>query len=335
MSQFGTQFIRDFAKKMRIGNFEPNLDFCENGYLFLAATEQQEQTLRANYDIQISCGAEVVLMEPSELVSAFPHLNVEDVRLASFGRSGEGWFSNTGIMDGFRMKAIEQGASWIIGEVCGLSRQGTSIGDVTLANGDRIACGAVVNAAGTRAACVASMAELDLPVEPRKRSVFLFRCAQSPQGTAAVNNGSLPLMIDSSGTYCRPEGTCFLMGMSPKIDSTADLDDFQPCYSEFEENWANIAHRSVYFEAIKLIRCWAGHYDFNTLDQNAIVGPHNEVGNFYFANGFSGHGLQQAPAVGRGLSELIVHREFRTLDLSQLGYERIANSEPFVENAII
>ena len=73
----------------------------------------------------------------------------------------------------------------------------------------------------------------------------------------------------------------------------------------------------------------------NTLDANAIVGPHPRIGNLLFANGFSGHGLQQAPAVGRGLAEWIALGRYESLDLSPLGYERIERGEPIPERNII
>ncbi len=335
ISQFGTQFIKEFAETMQVDDLKPDLCLRENGYMFLAATEAQENVLRANHEVQVSCGADIVLLDPDELASAFPHLNTEDIRLASYGRSGEGWFSNTGLLDGFRRKAKQLGAEYIIDEVVELIRQGDRITGVKLASGESILCDFLVNASGTRGARTAAMAGLELPVEPRKRSIFIFDCAQSPQGTATLNNGQLPLMIDTTGTFCRPEGKYFMTGMTPPEDLSVDPDDFEPRYEEFETIWENLATRSKYFEAIKLVNSWAGHYDYSTLDQNAIIGAHSEVRNFIFANGFSGHGLQESPAVGRGISELIIFGEYRTLDLTALGYERISRNEPFVENAII
>lgn len=337
ISQFGSAFIRDFATTMQVqGEAPPDLNFHPGGYLFLANTPEQEQTLRENHDVQRACGADVVLWNRDELNRAFPHLNVDDIGLASYGRSGEGWFSNTGLMNGFRAKARAQGALVITDEVVAIARTGSRVTGVTLKSGATVQAGCVVNASGPRAALTARMAGLDVPVEPRKRTLFVFDCAQSPEGSAAVNQGRLPLMIDSGGVFCRPEGRFFLTGAPPVEDPAVDWDDFAPRWEEFEEIvWPALANRSPSFEAIKLVNQWAGHYDFNTLDHNLIVGRHPEVTNFIYANGFSGHGLQQGPATGRGVAELITYGEFRTLDLSEVGYERVIEGRPFLEKAVI
>jgi glycine/D-amino acid oxidase-like deaminating enzyme len=318
------------------GEAPPDLNFHQGGYLFLAATEAQEQTLRENHEVQIACGADVVLWDQADLHRAFPHLNVDDIRLASYGRSGEGWFSNTGLMNGFKAKAREQGADYLTDEVVGITRSGNRVTGVTLKSGATVGAGFVVNASGPRAALTARMAGLDVPVEPRKRTSFVFDCTTNPEGSATVNGGRLPLMIDPTGVFCRPEGRYFLTGASPAEDPAVDWDDFEPRWSEFEDIiWPALAHRSRSFEAIKIVNQWAGHYDFNRLDHNLIVGPHPEVRNFLYANGYSGHGLQQSPAAGRAISELIIHGAFRTLDLSEVGYERIIEGRPFLEKAVI
>ncbi len=337
ISQFGSAFIRDFARTMQVpGEAPPDLNFHQGGYLFLANTEEQERTLRENHEVQRACGADVVLWDQEELARAFPHLNVDDIRLASYGQSGEGWFSNTGLMNGFKAKARELGADYVTDEVVAIGRAAACVTSVTLKSGAVVRAGTVVNASGPRAALTARMAGLDVPVEPRKRTLFVFDCARTPEGSATVNHGRLPLMIDPSGVFCRPEGRYFLSGGVPTDDPAVDWDDFEPQWEEFEDQiWPALAERSPAFEAIKVVNQWAGHYDFNTLDHNLIVGAHPEVANFIYANGFSGHGLQQGPAAGRGVSELITYGGFRTLDLSEVGYERIVENRPFLEKAVI
>jgi glycine/D-amino acid oxidase-like deaminating enzyme len=200
---------------------------------------------------------------------------------------------------------------------------------VRLAGGGRIACGWLVDAAGGQGAEVAAMAGLRLPVERRKRTVFAFDVAERPQG-------DLPLLIDPSGVWCRPEGRQFIAGCPPAPDPAVAADDFEPDHALFEEViWPALAARARLFEAVKLRRVWAGHYDMNTLDANAVVGPHPELPNFLFANGFSGHGLQHAAGVGRGLAEWIARGGWRTIDLGPLGYGRVAEGLPHRERAVI
>ncbi len=337
ISQFGSAFIKDFARTMQVaGEAPPELNFHQGGYLFLADTGDGARTLRENHEVQRACGADVVLWGQEELARAFPHLRVKDILLASYGRSGEGWFSNTGLMNGFKAKARALGAEYVADEVVAIGRDGARVTSVTLQSGAVVQAGTIVNASGPRAALTARMAGLDVPVEPRKRTLFVFDCAATPEGSATVNRGRLPLMIDPSGVFCRPEGRFFLSGAPPVEDPAVDWDDFEPRWEEFEDLiWPALATRSPAFEAIKLVNQWAGHYDFNTLDHNLIVGAHPEVGNFIYANGFSGHGLQQGPAAGRGVSELITYGGFRTLDLSEVGYERILRNRPFLEKAVI
>jgi len=147
----------------------------------------------------------------------------------------------------------------------------------------------------------------------------------------------LPLTIDPSGVHFRQDGpTTYLAGGHVDHDSAVDFDDFAMDHSLWENKiWPIIATRIPQFEAIKVVTEWAGHYDYNTFDQNAIIGPHPEIQNFYFANGFSGHGLQQSPAMGRGLAEILVYGEYRTLDLKPFSFERLEKGNRFSEAAII
>ena len=208
--------------------------------------------------------------------------------------------------------------------------QGTRVQSVTLKSGEVIACGQVVNASGPRASVTARMAGIEVPVEPRKRYTYVFS-AQSPL------DRELPLTIDPLGVHMRQDGPkTYLAGCPPDVDPAVDYDDFAMDHALWEDKvWPIIATRIPQFEAIKLVTSWVGHYAFNTLDQNAILGPHTVVENFFFVNGFSGHGLQQSPAMGRGTSELLTYGEYRTLDLSPFEFGRIERNEPFAEAAVI
>ena len=233
-------------------------------------------------------------------------------------------------MQAFKRKARSLGARYLEGDVIALEHDYSQIAAVILRNGQRIATGTVVNAAGANAGNVAALAGVALPVFPRKRNVFVFDCRQ-PLKPAA------PLLIDPTGVYVRPESGRYICGVSPPVDQDADgdIDDIDVDYHWFEEVvWPTLAHRIPVFESIKLAGAWAGYYDYNNVDQNGIVGAHPTLTNFYFANGFSGHGLQQAPAIGRALAELLISGTFRTIDLSRFCFERFKKAASWFWSAI-
>ncbi len=327
MSRFGTAFFRQAHERLMVDGVAPALEFNESGYLFLATAEGL-QVLQKNHVTQRGLQADVSLLDGPALHSRFPWLAVDDVAAGSLGLSGEGWLDAHALMHGFRRKAISLGARFVQGQVVGLERQGHRINRVLLADGTHIACGTVVNAAGTGAAAIAARAGLTLPVEARKRCVFHFRSpARLPR---------CPLLVDPSGLYFRPEGQGFLCGAAPAPEDDPVSTDFEVDWRQWEERlWPALARRVPGFESAKLMSAWAGHYDVNVLDHNLILGAHPEVHNLLFANGFSGHGLQQSPAVGRALAELIVHGEFRVLDLSALGWTRVLNNAPLLEMNVV
>ena len=324
MSRFGFDFLRDLE-----GHFGPGADigFHQQGYLLLASPEGLG-ILEANVGLQHDFGVDVALLSPAALAERFPWLAVDGLGGGALGLSGEGWFDPWGLLELFRKDSRARGVDYVHGEVVGFGRDGSRIASVELADGGRIACGAIVNAAGPGAGKVAAMAGVPLPVEPRKRFVFVIDCRVPP--------GPCPLVVDPSGLYFRPEGARYITGLSPEDAEDGPCEDFDVDHSWFEDRiWPALAARVPAFEAVKVTGAWAGHYDYNTLDQNAIVGPHPEVENLLFANGFSGHGLQQAPAVGRAISELVVHGRYLSIDLARFGYERIAANRPLREINVI
>ena len=327
MSTFGAAFVKRVADYLTVEGDAPSIPFTEWGYLFLASAAGLA-TLQANHATQRRLGADVVLLTPGELKAQFPWLNVEGLASGSFGRSNEGWVDPYSLLQAFRRKARALGAVYVADEAVGIERQGGRVAAVRLAGAGRIGCGALVDSAGYHAHEIAALAGIDLPIRPRKRFVFVFDC-KAPIGRA-------PLLVDPSGVYFRPEGANYICGVSPPEDQDPDCLDFDVDYRLFEEViWPILAERVPAFEAIKLVRAWAGHYDFNTLDQNAILGPHPELRNLYFATGFSGHGLQQSPAVGRATAELIAYGAYRSIDLARFGYERVLSSRPIVELNVV
>ena len=324
MSAFGISFFR--ALKERFGA-DADIGFRERGYLLLAS-ETGEETLIANHETQKAEGADIVLMDQAALADNFRWLKTSDLRLGAFGRTGEGWFDAHSLLGLMRNAARRQGAHYIPGEVTGIAREGMRVTGVTLADGQQIACGTLVNAAGPQAGDVAALAGVNLPVEPRKRCVFVVACRTALPG--------MPLMVDPTGVWVRPEGEVYICGVSPPEDTDLRAADFDVDHALFEEVvWPMLAHRVPAMEALKLQSAWAGHYDYNTLDQNAVIGAHPEIGNLIFANGFSGHGLQQSPAAGRAVAELIVHGRYVSLDLTLFGYERVAAGRAVKELNVI
>jgi len=328
ISRFGVELIRHLDTWLGVaGEPAPEVDFVEGGYLFLAS-EAGLPILESNHAVQREHGVQVALLTPMELHMRFPWLNVDDLAGGSLGLADEGWFDAYALLQAFRRKARSLGAEETAGEVVEIERDGNRASGVRLADGRRITADWVVNAAGPRAAGIAAMAGLRLPVSPRKRMVFHFDCRTKVAS---------PLTIDTSGVYFRPEGPNYIAGSSPHGEQPdPDTLDLEVDRSWFEQViWPAIAHRVPAFEAIRLLDAWAGHYEVNTLDHNAVIGPHPDVPNFLFANGFSGHGLQQAPAAGRALSEWIATGDYETIDVRPLGYERIAANQPYRELNVI
>ncbi|MGB5799806.1 MAG: FAD-binding oxidoreductase, partial [Mesorhizobium sp.] len=287
---------------------DADIGFREGGYLILASDEGLP-VLAANHTAQIAEGADIVLEDADALARRFSWLSTEGVAAGTYGRSGEGWFDAHAYLHLFRKALRTMAVDLITASVTGIRREGNRVTGVTLDSGDTLETGLIVNAAGPNAGAVAQMAGLALPVEPRKRTVFVFESRD--------RFDDMPLTVDPGGVWWRPEGSVYIAGGAEIEDGerAADPADFEPRWELFENDiWPVLATRVPAFEAIKMTRAWAGHYDYNTLDQNAVIGPHPEVENFIFANGFSGHGLQQAPAVGKALSELIVHGAYRTID---------------------
>jgi glycine/D-amino acid oxidase-like deaminating enzyme len=174
------------------------------------------------------------------------------------------------------------------------------------------------------------MAGISLPVEPRKRFSWVFR-TENPLPC------EMPLTIDPSGIHVRENGAgTFLVGATPDHDPAVDPTDFQMDHNIWMDRiWPTLATRIPAFEAIRVEQEWAGHYAYNTLDQNAILGPHPDISNFLFQNGFSGHGLQQAPAMGRAIAEWITTGGYQTLDMSPFHFDRILSASPLREAAVI
>ncbi len=327
VSQYGVDFVRSFREL--VAGDAPDIPFHEFGYLYLADTAEFADQLRVNQALQAGLGAGTVILEPDEIAARFGFFDLSGIKLASFGTRDEGYFDAISMFDSWRRMARRAGVEFMQGEVCAVHHGGARVISVGLESGEIIGCGTVVNAAGTRGAQVAALAGLDIPVEARKRYTYVFD-AQNPLPQV------LPLTVDPSGVHIHSDGALYMAGGAPDNDVAVAPDDFGVDHDLWEEKfWPAIATRIPAFEAVKLVNSWLGHYAYNRLDQNAIIGAHPGMENFIFVNGFSGHGLQQAPAMGRGVAELICHGCYRTLDLSELGVERVLLGRGLRETAII
>ena len=331
ISQFGAEFIKNFRQFMGNDPRVPDVVLQSYGYMYLADNKGFAGILQEAQKMQAALGAGTKFMSRDEIARDYPFYNLDDIIGANHNLIDEGYFDGNTLFDWWKRMARENGVEYVTNEIVAMTKNatGTRVESVTLASGEEISCGTIVNTSGPRAARTAAMAGIDIPVEPRKRYTFIFSAEQSL-------DRDLPLTIDPSGVHMRSDGAYYLAGCPPDDDPAVDYDDFVQDYSIWEEKvWPTIAHRVPQFEAIKLINSWAGHYAFNTLDQNAILGPHTKVENFIFVNGFSGHGFQQSPAMGRGTAERITYGEYRSLDLTPFHFDRIEAGIPFDEKAVI
>lgn len=329
LSRFGLDVLRNPADHLVLDGASPDLGLHESGYLILAG-HAGAPALATTHAVQRRNAVDVDLLTPAELAARLPWLSLDGIAAGSLGRSGEGWFDGYGLLQALRRTARALGVVYRADEAIGLERRGRAIEAVRLKSGERLTTDLVVNAAGPWAARVAGFAGIDLPVRARRRIVHVFACREPLAGP-------LPLVADPNGLWFRPEGALFIAGTSP-LPGQADPDDLplEVAGDRFEDEvWPLLAARVPAFEAIRHTGAWAGYYEVNTFDHNGIVGPHPEVDNLLFANGFSGHGLQHAPGIGRGLAEWIAAGRYQTLDLTPLGFDRLLAGTPYPEINVI
>lgn len=349
MSLYGAEFLRNINEHLSIPG-EPliDLNFHPYGYLVLA-TEAGAETLIQNSKLQNYLGAKNAVFTAEKLKRMFPWLNTDGIAAGCLGLEKEGWFDPWTLLCALKNKASHLGAQYINAEVKAFQSEtiyntrGDStqqLKDVVIETNDgeirKIQFCMAVIAAGAFSGDVAELADIGtgeellsvpLPVVPRKRYVYCFHCPDGP----SLNT---PLVIDSSGAYFRRDGLGgnYIAGKSPEHNEEPSIDNLDVDYEFFDNKiWPLLAHRVPSFENLKVKSSWAGYYEYNTFDENGIIGPHPYHKNLYIATGFSGHGIQKAPAVGRAISELIFHGHFTNIDLSKLSFHRFLKSEPMKE----
>ncbi len=326
MGQFGLTFFAGFAETMAVGGGRPDIGFKRGGYLMLSDAGGAA-AMQANHRTQVSLGVNAELLDRAALKARFPSLNADDVALAVHSPD-DAWIDPAAALQGLRRKARALGAVYVEDRVVSWQGDARKATSATLASGAAIAADAFVLAAGAWSGEVAAMIGLELPVAPLSRETYFWRAAKR-------DIEPLPFVKTERHLGFRPEGTGFVGG-APDW-SRANGWDFELSPDHFERVvWPMLAHRLPAFETLKLERAWAGHYERNTFDLTAIIGAWTGgLPNVYIATGFSGHGVMQAPAAGRAIAELILDGRFATLDLTALGYGRIAAGRPYRERGII
>ncbi|XP_023557269.1 FAD-dependent oxidoreductase domain-containing protein 1 [Octodon degus] len=360
LSLFSVDFLRNINEHLAVVDAPPvDLQFNPSGYLLLAS-EEGAAILESNVKMQRQEGAKICLMSPEQLRKKFPWINTEGVALASFGMENEGWFDPWSLLQGLRRKVQSMGVLFCQGEVTRFvtssNRMRNSAGEevnlrrihevhVKMDNSleyQPVECAIVINAAGAWSGQVAELAGIGkgppgtlqgtkLPVEPRKRFVYMWHCPQGP-------GLETPLLTDTNGVYFRREGlgNNYIGGRSPTEEEEPDPADLEVDHDFFQNKvWPHLAYRVPAFESLKVRSAWAGYYDYNTFDQNGVVGPHPLVVNMYFATGFSGHGLQHALGVGRAVAEMLLNGHFQTIDMSPFLFSRFYLEEKLLEQNII
>lgn len=317
--------LEQFEDTMTVDGKRPHIAFRREGNLFLVDDSGKDSATKA-LALQRSLGCRVEWWSTQEIKSRYPLYAPEGLAGGTFGPL-DGHFDPYAVLMGYKAKARSLGANYIENRVVEILTAGSRVIGVRLASGENLSAGVVVNCAGAWAAEVAGTAGVRLPVEPVKRQVFVLDPAIKPQGP-------LPLTFLPSGLYFRTEtGGIILLGKSMAEDPVGF--DFSWDEKRFMEIlWPELAAFVPAFDTLKLLRGWAGLYAVNTLDGNAILGEWPELKGFYLANGFSGHGIMQAPAVGRYMSEMILGLP-PALDLSNFRTERILENRPLSEKGLI
>lgn len=300
--------------------FGVNPEFKRIGYLFLATTDQDVKVFQQNLILQKQFGIPVEWLHPDEIRRRFPYLKMDDILGGTFSPS-DGYAGPSEVLSGFAGGAKRKGVKIYEGveakEI--LVDKGRVTGVRT--TGGEISSPVVVNAGGPYASLVAEMAGLRIPVKPLRRQVFV---------TAPFHliDQAIPLTIDfHRGWYFRPEVDGFLLSgpldREPSFNTNTD-------YEAMVEASENAIYRVPALEKAQIARGWAGLYEISP-DNHAILGKVPGLEGFILANGFSGHGFQHSPAVGKVISELILEGKAKTIDISSLSIDRFERGELILE----
>ena len=322
MSLYSIPFYASFEERLGYP-----CDYRPQGYLFCATNEEHMAYLRANYEKQIAMGLKNVrLVAGDEIRSMFPLLRGNDIVGGSFCAT-DGFVDPNSAMTGFMTWAAGHGATlWKNATVTAIARRGATF-EVTTTR-ESVSTPVVVNCAGAWAAEIAAMAGISLPVEPLRRMLVPTEPFDQFPHTA-------PMIVDmSTGFHFRPESRGFLLAWNDPEETPGYKTDFDPSF--IEKILTRAADRVPVFENVEVNpqRAWAGLYEM-TPDHHPILGESPEVPGFFFANGFSGHGVMHAPATGKILSDLILTGKTDLIEASLLNFSRFAEGRMIHETAVL
>ncbi|XP_063715478.1 FAD-dependent oxidoreductase domain-containing protein 1-like [Symsagittifera roscoffensis] len=369
LSRDSFSFLENAKSNLSVFNEDPvDISFKKAGYLFLA-TKGKMDLLHSNHATQIQNGAKLKLLSSDSLKTVYPWMNTDDIVGGSLGLENEGWFDPWSFLSALKRKNISMGVRYVQASIVsfpGIFDRGVKLNVTSAAIGDpaypsasplsMVYAGEYVNAAGAWSGQLGRLLgiggrsedgshydfldetwrsderlQFPIPVVPKKRYVFVFHC---PNGPAE----KCPMVVDPSGVYFRSEGPAgyYICGKCPSPDKEPDTKNLEVDYNFFDEEiWPVLANRVPAFESLKVTHAWAGFYDYNIVDQNGIIGYHPAFDNFLIAAGFTGHGIQMSPAVGRAAAELLLNNKFETLDMRRFSFERFDKNELIFEKNVV
>ena len=331
LAQYGTRFYAAFDRTMRVPEHTPRADFRQRGYLFLVDDAASDR-FAARLERQRRLGARVRRLELDDIRQMAPDLRLDDIRFGVFGPD-DGYGEPREVLAGFRAAAAAGGGRYVTAEVVDLTRRAGRVAGVVLDDGERMAADIVVNAAGPFARRLAAMAGLDLPVQPVRQ--HLFRCA-----LPARLPYRLPMVVDPTGVHWRHDDTGNREGPDRLVVARTRLDEspgenFACDYPRWESEFRPpLQARMPGLAPIELIEGWAGLYAM-TPDHNPVLGEHPAAPGLLLANGYSGHGLMIAPAIGKVLSELIRLGRTETVDIGCFAPDRFDRGEAVHDEAML
>ncbi len=291
--------------------FSTKIDFRQAGYLFLTKEQSTWEAFGECVKIQRRYGVPVEVLSPEDVKQRWPYLEVENLKGGIFGPE-DGYVDPYDVTMAIAKKTRKMGIPiHERTEVTGILLENGGIKGVETSEGF-LPSEIIVNAAGAWGAEIAKMVGIDLPVEPYRRQVFITKAFDAiPR--------PVPMIIDQDTQfYIRGYAPGILMGMT-------DHDEPPSFHTHVDRNFmervtAAALERVPVLEDAEILRGWAGLYAM-TPDENPIIGEIPGIKGFFCATGFSGHGFQHGPAVGRILSELILDGN-TGFDLSPFRFDR-------------